>query len=46
VEAAASGHAEFACGTQKSARQIEVRHDSKADAKFGTLGDIGVVKFP
>jgi hypothetical protein len=46
VEAAASGHAEFACGTQKSATQIEVRHDSKADAKFGTLGDIGVVKFP
>ena len=41
-----SGQAEFACGVQKPAKKIEVRHDSKADAKFGTLGDIAVVKFP
>jgi hypothetical protein len=46
VEGSASGHAEFACGAQKPARKIEVRHDAKADAKFGTLGDIAVVKFP
>ena len=41
-----SGKVEFACGVQKPARKIEVRHDSKADAKMGTLGDIAVVKFP
>ena len=46
VEAAASGQVEFACGVQKPSKKIEVRHDSKADAKFGTLGDIAVVKFP
>lgn len=46
VDAAGSAQAEFACGIQKPARKIEVRHDSKADAKFGTLGDIAVVKFP
>jgi hypothetical protein len=44
--AADSGQADFACGVQKPARKIEVRHDGKADAKFGTLGDISVVKFP
>ena len=44
--AADSGPAEFACGVQKPARQIEVQHDGKADAKLGTLGDIQVVKFP
>jgi hypothetical protein len=43
---AASGQAEFACGVQKPAKKIEVRHNAKADAKFGTLGDIAVVKFP
>lgn len=42
----ASGKAEFDCGLQKPAKKIEVRHNAKADAKFGTLGDIAVVKFP
>lgn len=46
VQGTASGQAEFACGIQKPARKIEVRHDSKADAKLETLGDIAVVKFP
>jgi hypothetical protein len=46
VASADSGQAEFACGAQKPPRKIEVRHDAKADAKFGTLGDIAVVKFP
>ena len=41
-----SGDAVFACGAQKPARKIEVRHDAKADAKSGTLGNITVVKFP
>jgi hypothetical protein len=41
-----SGKAEFVCGVQKPAKKIEVRHDSKADAKLETLGDIAVVKFP
>ena len=41
-----SGQFEFACGVQRPARKIEVRHDAKADAKFGTLGDIAVIKFP
>ncbi|HEV2198288.1 MAG TPA: hypothetical protein VGR73_00595 [Bryobacteraceae bacterium] len=41
-----SNEAVFVCGVQKPARQIEVRHDAKADAKLGTLGDIAVVKFP
>jgi len=44
--AADSGEAVFSCGVQKPSRKIEVRHDAKADAKFGTLGDIAVVKFP
>ncbi len=46
VEDSASGQATFACGLQKPSRKIEVRHDAKADAKFGTLGNIAVVKFP
>jgi len=46
VQGTSSGQAEFACGVQKPARKIEVRHDSKADATFETLGDIAVVKFP
>ena len=46
IETPDARQVEFACGVQKPARQIEVRHDSKADAKFGTLGDIAVVKFP
>jgi hypothetical protein len=41
-----SGETVFGCGIQKPPRKIEVRHDAKADAKFGTLGDITVVKFP
>jgi hypothetical protein len=44
--AADSGQAEFGCGVQRPARRIEVQHDGKADAKFGTMGDILVVKFP
>ncbi len=44
--AADSGQAEFGCGVQKPARKIEVQHDGKADAKYSTLGDILVVKFP
>ena len=41
-----SAQAEFACGVQKPARKIEVQHDSKADAKLGTVGDVLLVKFP
>ena len=44
--AADSGEAEFACGVQRAPRKIEVQHDSMVDAKFGTVGDILVVKFP
>jgi len=44
--AADSGEAVFGCGVQKPARKIEVQHNAKPDAKLGTAGDIGVVKFP
>jgi hypothetical protein len=44
--AADSGQAEFACGAQRTPRKIEVQHNSMADAKNGTVGDILVVKFP
>jgi hypothetical protein len=44
--AAYSGEAVFGCGVQKPARKIEVQHNAKPDAKLGTAGDIGVVKFP
>ena len=46
VQGTASGQAEFDCGVQKPAKKIEVRHNSRADAKFETLGDIAAVKFP
>jgi hypothetical protein len=46
VQGTASGQAQFDCGVQKPAKKIEVRHNSRADAKFETLGDIAVVKFP
>jgi hypothetical protein len=46
VNSALSAQAEFVCGVQKPARRIEVRHNSKADAKMGTVGDIVLVKFP
>ena len=44
--AADSGEAVFGCGVQKPVRKIEVQHNAKPDAKLGTAGDIGVVKFP
>jgi hypothetical protein len=44
--AANSGDAEFPCGAQKPARQVEVQHNAKPDAKLGTAGDIAVIKFP
>ena len=44
--AADSGDAEFPCGVQKPARQVEVQHNAKPDAKLGTAGDIAVIKFP
>ncbi|MEQ1886288.1 MAG: hypothetical protein ABL967_14580 [Bryobacteraceae bacterium] len=44
--ASESGQARFDCGVQKPVRKIEVQHDGKADAKFDTVGDILVVKFP
>jgi hypothetical protein len=46
VQGTRSGQAEFDCGVQKPTKKIEVRHNSRADAKFQTLGDIAVVKFP
>ncbi len=46
VHSALSAQAEFACGAQKPARRIEVRHNSKADAKTDTMGDILLVQFP
>lgn len=32
--------ADFTCGEQKPARQVMVIHDSKADAKLGTIGNV------
>ena len=45
VHGTGSNEAQFACGAQKPARKVEVVHNSKADAKFGTVGDILVVSF-
>ena len=44
--AADSGEAEFPCGVQKAARQVEAQHNAKPDSKLGTAGDIAVIKFP
>jgi hypothetical protein len=41
-----SGEAQFVCGAQRTPRKIEVQHNSMADAKSGTVGDVLVVKFP
>ncbi len=32
--------ADFTCGVQKPARQVMVTHDSKPDAKLGTIGNV------
>jgi hypothetical protein len=32
--------ADFTCGVQKPARQVMVIHDSKPDAKLGTVGNV------
>ena len=45
VHSPLSAQAEFACGVQRPPRRIEVTHNSKADAKMDTVGDILVVTF-
>ena len=38
--------ATFACGSPRPSPKIALEHNGKADAAFGTVGDVLVVEFP
>ena len=41
-----SGEATFGCGVQKPVRKVNLVHNGKPDAAFGTAGDVSVLEFP